>query len=165
MKLEQAARQALNYLENSHARFYEEREKAITALREALDNPEERGTSRYEGWVEVAEQAEHEPVAWLYDWEHEGEIVTGWVTQDFETTKFNNGHNVRPLYAALVAAHERENRADHSGDITNLVKAAVLAEREACAKMCEQLDDESYPHTRKWPSDCAAAIRSRNNAN
>lgn len=41
-----------------------------------------------------------EPVAWLYDWEHEGEIVTGWVTQDFETTKFNNGHNVRPLYAA-----------------------------------------------------------------
>ena len=46
------------------------------------------------------EQAEQEPVAWLYDWEHEGEIVTGWVTQDFETTKFNNGHNVRPLYAA-----------------------------------------------------------------
>ena len=53
------------------------------------------------GYVK-AEQAEQEPVAWLYDWEHEGEIVTGWVTQDFETTKFNNGHNVRPLYAAPV---------------------------------------------------------------
>ena len=33
---------------------------------------------------------------------------------------------------------------------------------EACAKVCEELDDESYPHTRKWPSDCAAAIRARN---
>lgn len=55
------------------------------------------GTKLYAAPVQ---QAEQEPVAWLYDWEHEGEIVTGWVTQDFETTKFNNGHNVRPLYAS-----------------------------------------------------------------
>ena len=43
--------------------------------------------------------------------------------------------------------------------------AALVAayEREACAKVCEQLDDESYPHARKWPSDCAAAIRARDN--
>ena len=31
-----AMQQALDYLKNSHARFYEEREKTITALREAL---------------------------------------------------------------------------------------------------------------------------------
>lgn len=60
------------------------------------------------GNSDCVEQAEHEPVAWLYDWEHEGEIVTGWVTQDFETTKFNNGHNVRPLYAAPVQQAEQE---------------------------------------------------------
>lgn len=65
---------------------YEAHKESIAALRLAISK---------------AEQAEQqEPVAWLYDWEHEGEIVTGWVTQDFETTKFNNGHNVRPLYAS-----------------------------------------------------------------
>lgn len=53
-----------------------------------------------EGRRQIEQAEKQEPVAWLYDWEHEGEIVTGWVTQDFETTKFNNGHNVRPLYEA-----------------------------------------------------------------
>ena len=57
---------------------------------------------------EYSEPVKQEPVAWLYDWEHEGEIVTGWVTQDFETTKFNNGHNVRPLYAAPVQHVKQE---------------------------------------------------------
>ena len=52
---------------------------------------------------------------------------------------FNSDEEWVKRFAALVAAHERE----------------------ACAKLCEQIDDDSYPHTRKWPSDCAAAIRAR----
>lgn len=30
---------------------------------------------------------------------------------------------------------------------------------EEAAKECEEIDNSSYPHTRKWPSDCAEAIR------
>ena len=37
-----------------------------------------------------------------------------------------------------------------------LVRAQVL---EQAAQVCERMDEASYPHTRKWPSDCAAAIR------
>lgn len=48
----------------------------------------------------IAEANNQEPVAWLYDWENDGNTLTGWVTQDFEMTKLNNGHNVRPLYAS-----------------------------------------------------------------
>ena len=33
-----------------------------------------------------------------------------------------------------------------------LVKAEAV-------KVCEEIDNASYPHTRKWPSDCAAAIK------
>ena len=44
-------------------------------------------------------------------------------------------------FAALVAAHERE----------------------ACAKVCEELRDEDGYEA--WNTECAAAIRSRNNAN
>lgn len=43
-------------------------------------------------------------------------------------------------------------------------KKAVEAEREACAALCESLDDASYPTRRVWPSECAEAIRARGNA-
>lgn len=36
---------------------------------------------------------------------------------------------------------------------------AVNEALELAAKECEEIDNASYPHTRKWPSDCAAAIR------
>ena len=35
----------------------------------------------------------------------------------------------------------------------------AMAERERCALLCEKIDEDSYPTTRKWPSDCAEAIR------
>ena len=40
-------------------------------------------------------------------------------------------------------------------------RKAVEAEREACAALCESLDDASYPTRRVWPSECAEAIRAR----
>ena len=48
---------------------------------------------------------------------------------------------VKPLerFAALVAAHERE----------------------ACAKVCEQIDTAAFGGDRPAPNDCAAAIRAR----
>ena len=42
-------------------------------------------------------------------------------------------------FAALVAAHERE----------------------ACAKVCEQIDTAAFGSERPEPNDCAAAIRAR----
>ena len=54
-------------------------------------------------------------------------------------------------FAALVAAHEREQNIHQQGI---LIEAAVLAEREACAKVCE---DSPHPDG----SDCAYLIRSR----
>ena len=37
-----------------------------------------------------------------------------------------------------------------------LIEQATI---ERCAKVCEELDDASYPSRRVWPSECAAAIR------
>ena len=45
-------------------------------------------------------------------------------------------------FAALVAAHERE----------------------ACAKVCEQIDTAAFGSNRPAPNDCAAAIRNRSDA-
>ena len=45
--------------------------------------------------------------------------------------------------------------------IGHVIQSAVLAEREACALVCEQIDNDGYPASRNWPSDCAKAIRAR----
>lgn len=37
----------------------------------------------------------------------------------------------------------------------------VAKEREACAKVCEDMDEMSYPTRVIFPSECAAAIRAR----
>jgi len=41
----------------------------------------------------------------------------------------------------------------------DVIEAAVLAEREACAKLCESLRDEDGYEA--WGVECAAAIRAR----
>lgn len=40
----------------------------------------------------------------------------------------------------------------------------IADERESCAKLCESLDDASYPTKIIFPSECAKQIRSRGNA-
>ncbi|MGI9143348.1 MAG: hypothetical protein ACR2IJ_09200 [Fluviibacter sp.] len=77
--------------------LYNEFMEAIAALRQAISEAEQ--ADQFRDATKMMQAEKQEPVAWLFDWEHEGEIVTGWVTQDFQTTKFNGGHNVRPLYA------------------------------------------------------------------
>lgn len=65
--------------------------------------------------------------------------------------------------AALAAAHElrdAESKKEQWGNPKYLIEEAVLAEREACAKLCEDLHD-CEPEPR--PDDCAKAIRARGN--
>ena len=66
-------------------------------------------------------------------------------------------------FAALVAAHEREkllNKLEGVSEkvIYETVKEAVLAEREACAKVCDDYNDNSCAN---YADLCAAAIRAR----
>jgi len=61
-------------------------------------------------------------------------------------------------FAALVAAHTKEEIKRTSITILQDGEAAVLAEREACAKVCEELGEKGYV-----AEGCAAAIRARGN--
>ena len=58
--------------------------KAIKELRAALEQP----------------QDDQEPVAWMYDWDADGELVRDWVSRDYgEAHSPTNGCcNIRPLY-------------------------------------------------------------------
>ncbi len=70
-------------------------------------------------------------------------------------------------FAALVIAH-REAQSIHSCgpdcqkpscvNRRREIAAAVEAEREACAKVCEDIE---MRNTRQGPADCAVAIRAR----
>ena len=49
-----------------------------------------------------------------------------------------------------------------SRPLREMLEAAVKAEREACANVCEQLgEDSNYSTGRVWGRGCAAAIRAR----
>ena len=47
----------------------------------------------------VADAEQAQPVAWLYDFIIDGEVVENWITQDFKDIENSNGFNVRKLYA------------------------------------------------------------------
>lgn len=69
-------------------------------------------------------------------------------------------------FATLVAEHEREHGMKLLTDV--LIDAAVKAEREACAKACDDLERKKWETLTKGgelsgfgAKDCAAAIRAR----
>ena len=86
----------------------------------------------------------------------------------------DDGHEVRfvdPRYlerfVALVAAHTLSN-IDPSKFMSyqEVYEAGRLAEREACAKVCESLEEQCeklFVPDEKWPTpaDCASVIRAR----
>lgn len=43
-----------------------------------------------------------EPIAWMYDWDADGEVVRDWVSRDYDEahSPTNGCHNIRPLYTA-----------------------------------------------------------------
>jgi hypothetical protein len=64
-------------------------------------------------------------------------------------------------FASLVAAAEREARSMRWDE---LIAKAVEAEREACAKVCDEMEQKAEgTECCKWPTpaDCAHAIRAR----
>ena len=72
-------------------------------------------------------------------------------------------------FAALVRADEREEtnrRANASW--TLMCEKMVAAEREACAKVCDEMENQYWRSTEDQsnftPVDCANAIRKRRNA-
>jgi len=92
------ANQPINYCMNGNGErfpmftedpFRQERnENAITALRAAI------------------EQAE-KPVAWMYDFLSDNEVIRDWVTQSQDDIRRENGFNVRPLYTAPSAVTQK----------------------------------------------------------
>jgi hypothetical protein len=66
---------------------------------------------------------------------------------------------------------DREYKSWHvsTKHLMNLVEMAVAKEREACAKVCDEMEEKAEEHGTeccKWPtpSDCAYAIRARGQA-
>jgi hypothetical protein len=64
-------------------------------------------------------------------------------------------------FAKLVTAKAFQNGYEKGVAAFN---EAVLEEREACAKLCEQIDTAAFGGERPAPNDCAAAIRARGEA-
>ena len=49
-------------------------------------------------------------------------------------------------------------------ELSDLLNAAIIKEREACAKVCEHIDTAAFGGERPAPNDCAAAIKARGEA-
>jgi hypothetical protein len=151
---------ALEALEEAHYKIEHKqnaakREQAITAIREALAQPEQ------------------EPVAWGV---FEGNLHDMFFTQEEaqEMADLKGTHaEVRPFYTNPPAAQPMEKPMhpqiqkmyedyfDKCFRESSALDAAVLAEREACAKVCESYLSES-PHS--WGgTTMSAAIRARGN--
>ena len=78
-------------------------------------------------------------------------------------------HEELKAFEALVRADEREEtnrRANASW--TLMCEKMVAAEREACAKVCDEMENQYWRSTEDQsnftPVDCANAIRKRRNA-
>ena len=62
-------------------------------------------------------------------------------------------------FEQLVRADEREQGQKWFDAVTAQNKQLILAEREACAKVCEELAEKEWADNER----CAAAIRARGN--
>jgi hypothetical protein len=58
-------------------------------------------------------------------------------------------------------AEIEEHQAKFDTRIEAFAKLVAAKEREACAKVCDELDSNSYPYVVVFPNKCAEAIRAR----
>lgn len=73
--------------------------KVFDAMADAIRAGDDyHATLRLFGFVEQAEK--QEPVAWMYDFMSDNEVIRNWMTQDYADIARENGFNVRPLYTA-----------------------------------------------------------------
>ena len=124
--------------------------KALAAIRLAKeqqnDSIEETKTTDYmlgfsdgKNYAHKYEQAEQEPVGYLYDYRQSGEVFSGVFTDDFEMVEFNYGYNIRPLYAAPVRTKDLtvseldaiiEKHYDDEMDLKAMILDGIAADRE-----------------------------------
>jgi hypothetical protein len=78
------------------------------------------------------------------------------ITELAEKAGFENGHQDR--YGNSLS-YELEKFAELI--VRDAVEQAVLKEREACAKLCDELVNNQTNQSLLDPSDCAKAIRAR----
>ena len=122
-------------------------------------------------------QPEQEPVAWGV---FEGNLHDMFFTQEEaqEMADLKGSHaEVRPLYTAPPQPEQKpmhpqiqkmyEDYFDKCFRESSALDAAVQAEREACAKVCDEMEEEAEgTECCKWPTpiDCAYVIRARGQA-
>jgi len=146
-----AMRQALEALE-AHADIGIKSDKAITALRTAIEQAEKQEPLGYwnavEGWVELPEET-HKPVAWVYPEALEAfRQGKPWTAYGADGKGPNSDGVERiSLYTTSPAAQQE----------------AVLAEREACAKVADLVARE-IDDTNGTATYIAAFIRARGQA-
>lgn len=76
--------------------------------------------------------------------------------KDFENWWHQEGSALHPL--------PTEDIEEFAKRITQIAWSnGVYKERDACAKVCEQIDTAAFGSERLAPNDCAAAIRARGN--
>jgi hypothetical protein len=77
-----------------------------------------------------------------------------------DRTTYTFGPEQLQRFEALVRADERNKQGEAFQQILSSVKACAIAdEREACAKVCEELAEKEWADNER----CAAAIRARGN--
>ena len=79
---------------------------------------------------------EQKPVAWMYDFLSDNEVIRDWTTQDYADITRENGFNVRPLYTVLrqwVGLTDEERRQVMLDDPIDWIAAieAKLKEKNA----------------------------------
>ena len=79
-----------------------------------------------------------------------------------DRTTYTFGPEQLKAFEALVRADEREEGQRWFDAVTAQHKQLILAEREACAKVCESIDLDGYPTIEQ--QQCAAVIRARGQA-
>jgi hypothetical protein len=89
-------------------------------------------------------------------WEQSGE---GWVHPDW----FEDRAKALKAFEALVRADEREQGQKWFDAVTAQHKQLILAEREACAKVCDARYMGDNNREDMEAKRCAAAIRARGN--
>jgi hypothetical protein len=84
-----------------------------------------------------------------------------------DRTTYTFGPEQLKAFEALVRADEREQGQKWFDAVTAQHKQLILAEREACAKVCEAVHTGEYDTPEFWREGvaytCAAAIRARGN--
>jgi len=118
---------------------------------------------RLERFAALVAAHERDKRDWKYNPETGEPLVDGWPL--FSCLPPEKDVDKDKIIEGLTKLLELKTKSEEAA--INMIEAAVLAEREACAKVCEEISDK-YKHpddaaeqvASQW---CAAAIRARNN--